>query len=206
VGELVGKDPATRDLLRVIFVPDYSVSLGQRIYPAADLSEQISTAGKEASGTGCMKFMMNGAVAIGTLDGANIEIRDEVGAENFFLFGLTADQVSDRLNQGYRPRDVYNASPLLREVMDGLASGRFSNGDRDLFAPLVSDLLNVDRFLVLADFDDYVRVQGEAGEAFRDVTHWSRMSALNTARSGKFSSDRAIREYCSDIWNVPVSR
>ena len=202
VGELVGKDPETKDLLRVVFVPDYSVSLGQRIYPAADLSEQISTAGKEASGTGCMKFMMNGAVAIGTLDGANIEIRDEVGAENFFLFGLTAEKVAQMQTHGYRPRDFYEKSPLLREVMDGLQGGRFTNGDRDLFAPLVQDLLNVDRFFVLADFDDYVRAQGEAGEVFADVKRWGRMSVLNTARSGKFSSDRAIREYCRDIWGI----
>ena len=205
MGELVGKDPQTRDLLRVVFVPDYSVSLGQRIYPAADLSEQISTAGKEASGTGCMKFMMNGAVAIGTLDGANIEIRDEVGAENFFLFGMTAEEVVKVQAQNYRPRDFYEKSPLLREVMDGLQSGRFTDGDRDLFAPVVQDLLNVDRFCVLADFDDYVRAQGEAGEVFCDATRWGRMSLLNTARSGKFSSDRAIREYCRDIWDISLA-
>ncbi len=206
VGELVGKDPATKDVLRVVFVPDYSVSLGQRIYPAADLSEQISTAGKEASGTGCMKFMMNGAVAIGTLDGANIEIRDEVGAENFFLFGLTADKVTEMQAHGYRPRDFYEKSPLLREVMDGLQSGRFTGGDRDLFAPIGQDLLNVDRFFVLADFDDYVRAQGEAGEVFSDLKRWGRMSLLNTARSGKFSSDRAIKEYCRDIWGISLER
>ncbi len=206
VGELVGKDPQTRDRLKVVFVPDYSVSLGQRIYPAADLSEQISTAGKEASGTGCMKFMMNGAVTIGTLDGANIEIRDEVGAENFLLFGLTAQQVAQKQAEGYRPRDVYEKSPLLKEVLDGLASGQFSNGDRDVFAPLVQELLNVDRYFVLADFDDYVRAQGEAGERFCDARQWSRTSILNTARSGKFSSDRAIRGYCEDIWKVPLPR
>lgn len=206
VGELVGKDPATKDLLRVIFVPDYSVSLGQRIYPAADLSEQISTAGKEASGTGCMKFMMNGGVTIGTLDGANIEIREEVGEENFFLFGLTAQQVSEQQAAGYRPIEYYERSPILREVMDGLRDGRFSNGDRALFAPLVNDLLQQDRYFVLADFDDYVRAQGEAGKVFCDAKRWSRMSVLNTARSGKFSSDRAIREYCRDIWKIPLQR
>ncbi len=206
VGELVGKDPDTKDLLQVVFVPDYSVSLGQRIYPAADLHEQISTAGKEASGTGCMKFMMNGAVSIGTLDGANIEIRDECGPENFFLFGLTAQQIADEQAHGYRPRTHYENSPLLREVIDGLSSGRFTNGDRDTFAPIVRDLLQVDRFFVMADFDDYVKVQGEAGKAFADVHQWSKTSLLNTARSGKFSSDRAIREYCADIWKVPVRR
>ncbi len=206
VGELVGADPETKDLLRVVFVPDYSVSLGQRIYPAADLSEQISTAGKEASGTGCMKFMMNGAVAIGTLDGANIEIREEAGEENFFLFGLDAKQVAEKQAAGYRPREFYEKSPLLKEVIDGLSSGRFSNGDRNLFTPLVNDLLNVDRFFVLADFDDYVKVQGEAGQLFCEANRWSKMSVLNTARSGKFSSDRAIREYCRDIWKIPVHR
>ena len=206
VGELVGKDPATKDLLRVVFVPDYSVSLGQRIYPAADLSEQISTAGKEASGTGCMKFMMNGAVAIGTLDGANIEIRDEAGAENFFLFGLNTEQIGEMQAVGYRPRSFYEKNVVLREVIDGLADGRFSRGDRALFAPLVNDLLNVDRFFVMADFEDYARAQGEAGHIFCDANRWSKMSALNTARSGKFSSDRAIREYCRDIWKVQLHR
>ena len=206
VGELVGKDPQTKDLLRVIFVPDYSVSLGQRIYPAADLSEQISTAGKEASGTGCMKFMMNGAVALGTLDGANIEIREEVGEENFFLFGMTAEEIAAKQSEGYKPRDYYEKSPALKEVMDGLRDGVFTGGDREMFAPLVKDLLEVDRFFVLADFDDYARAQAEAGKAFCDSKGWSRMSALNTARSGKFSSDRAVREYCRDIWKVPVAR
>lgn len=206
VGELVGSDPATKDLLRVLFVPDYSVSLGQRIYPAADLSEQISTAGKEASGTGCMKFMINGAVAIGTLDGANIEIREEAGEENFFLFGLNAQQVSSMQAEGYRPRTFYEKSPILREVIDGLASGRFSKGDRNLFAPMVNDLLSNDRYFVLADFDDYARAQAEAGHIFCDSKRWSRMSVLNTARSGKFSSDRAIRQYCKDIWKVPLTR
>ncbi len=206
VGELVGKDPDTKDLLQVVFVPDYSVSLGQRIYPAADLSEQISTAGKEASGTGCMKFMMNGAVAIGTLDGANIEIREEVGEENFFLFGMTAQQIDEEQKKGYRPRTYYEKSPLLKEVIDGLSSGRFTNGDRDTFAPIVRDLLQVDRFFVMADFDDYVRVQNDVSLAFADKHQWSKTSLLNTARSGKFSSDRAIREYCAEIWKVPVRR
>ena len=202
--DLVNNDPQVRDLLKVVFVPNYSVSLGQRIYPAADLSEQISTAGFEASGTGCMKFMMNGAVTIGTLDGANIEIRQEAGEENFFLFGLTAPQIADLLHSGYNPRSYYERSPLLREVLDGLRDGRFSNGDKDTLAPLVNDLLNSDRFLVLADFDAYAAAQAEAGKAFGDITRWSRMSLLNVARSGKFSSDRTIRQYCSDIWKLPV--
>lgn len=204
VAELVNNDPATRDILRVIFVPDYSVSLGQRIYPTADLSEQISTAGKEASGTGCMKFMMNGAIAIGTLDGANIEIRDAVGEENFFLFGLTAPEIGKLKTSGYRPRDYYESDPLLREVLDGLSNGTFSKGDRELFQPLVSELLNRDTYMVLADFRAYTDTQRKAGTAFQDAPRWTRMSILNTARSGVFSSDRAIRQYCEDIWKVPI--
>ncbi len=205
VGDLVNSDPETRDLLKVVFLPNYSVSVGQKIYPAADLSEQISTAGKEASGTGCMKFMMNGAVAIGTLDGANIEIRNEAGPENFFLFGLTAPEIDDLMKAGYRPRSYYEKSPKLREVMDGLRDGRFSRGDRNLFAPIVDDLMNKDRFLVMADFDAYASCQAEAGKAYADEARWGRMSLLNSARSGKFSSDRTIREYCEDIWKVPTT-
>ena len=204
VGELVNNDPQVKDVLKVIFLPNYSVSMGQRIYPAADLSEQISTAGLEASGTGCMKFMMNGAVAIGTLDGANIEIRKEAGEENFFLFGLTAPEILDLQHAGYNPRSYYDKSPLLREVMDGLRDGRFSNGDRDLFAPLVNDLMNYDRYFVLADFDAYAAAQQQAGLVYADSSRWGRMSLLNTARSGKFSSDRTIRQYCEEIWKLPV--
>jgi starch phosphorylase len=204
IGEIVNNDPQVRDLLKVIFLPNYSVSLGQRIYPAADLSEQISTAGFEASGTGCMKFMMNGAVTIGTLDGANIEIRNEAGTDNFFLFGLTAPEISGLEQTGYNPRRYYDQSALLREVLDGLRDGRFSNGDRGLFAPLLNELINSDRYFVLADFDAYAASQREAGKAYRDVSRWGRMSLLNTARSGKFSSDRTIREYCQGIWNIPL--
>lgn len=205
VGDLVNSDPEVRKLLHVVFVPDYSVSVGQRIYPAADLSEQISTAGKEASGTGCMKFMMNGAVGIGTLDGANIEIRDAVGKENFFLFGLTTPEIEEIKHKGYRPRDYYEQSPLLREVLDGLSQGTFTKGDRELFRPLLDDLFNQDSYMVLADFDDYVRAQREAGTVFQDRQRWTRMSILNTARSGTFSSDRAIQQYCQDIWKIPTS-
>ncbi len=204
VAELVDNDPETSKLLKVVFLPDYSVSLGQRIYPTADLSEQISTAGKEASGTGCMKFMMNGAVAIGTLDGANIEIRDAVGAENFFLFGLTAPEIGEMKKKGYRPRDYYERDPLLREVLDGLGNGTFSKGDSGLFRPLLDELLNKDAYMVLADFQPYIKAQSDAGTAFQDSMRWSKMSVLNTARSGTFSSDRAIREYCEDIWKVPL--
>jgi glycogen phosphorylase len=203
--DLINDDPDVRDLLKVVFLPNYSVTLGQRIYPAADLSEQISTAGYEASGTGCMKFMMNGSVTIGTLDGANIEIRQEAGEDNFFLFGLTAAQIADLKREGYNPHSFYDRSPLLREVLDGLREGRFTNGDRDTLAPLVNDLMNADRYCVLADFDAYVATQAEVGTAYCDIPRWSRMSLLNTARSGKFSSDRTIRQYCSEIWDMPVS-
>ena len=201
VADLVNSDPEVRKLLHVVFVPDYSVTVGQRIYPAADLSEQISTAGKEASGTGCMKFMMNGAAAIGTLDGANIEIREAVGPENFFLFGLTAPEI-DELRPRYRPLDYIERNPLLKEVLDGLGNGRFSRGDRTVFQPLLAELYTKDTYMVLADFDAYVKAQSDAGAAYQNRDAWSRMSVLNTARSGKFSSDRAIRQYCEDIWKV----
>lgn len=204
VADLVNSDPEVRDMLKVIFLPDYNVSLGQRIYPAADLSEQISTAGKEASGTGCMKMQMNGALTIGTLDGANIEIREEVGEENFFLFGLTAEEIEQTKHGGYRPRDYYERDPVLREVIDGLTDGRFAQGDRDLFVPLVQNLMNIDPYMLMADFDSYRKMQSQAASVYADTKRWSRMSLLNSARSGKFSSDRTIREYCEQIWKVPV--
>jgi starch phosphorylase len=172
------------------------------VYPAADLSEQISTAGKEASGTGNMKFSMNGALTIGTMDGANIEIRQEVGAENFFLFGLSAEEVYAVKARGYRPMDYYNANQGLRDVIDLIRSGYFSRGDIELFRPLTDGLLYQDPYLLLADFQSYVECQEKVAEAYRDEERWTRMSILNTARSGKFSSDRTIREYCTDIWHV----
>jgi starch phosphorylase len=202
VGAVVNADPAMRGRLKIVFLPDYNVKNSQRIFPAADLSEQISTAGMEASGTGNMKFAMNGALTIGTLDGANVEIREEVGAENFFLFGLTADEVLRLKAGGYRPRDYYARNDGLRAVLDALSAGTFSNGDRALFAPLVQGLLNSDPFMLLADFQSYVERQAEVGAAFNDRERWLRMSILNTARTGKFSSDRAIREYCDRIWKV----
>jgi starch phosphorylase len=208
VAEVVNHDPAVAGRLRVAFFPDYNVKSAQRIFPAADLSEQISTAGKEASGTGNMKFAMNGAVTIGTLDGANVEIREAVGGENFFLFGLTAEQVEARRRAGYRPRDLYERHPDLREALDQLASGFFSRGDRGLFAPLVESLLAHDPWLVLADFEAFVEAQREVERAWRDGERWTRMSILNVARSGFFSSDRAIAQYAKEIWGVapvPVS-
>jgi len=166
------------------------------------LSEQISTAGKEASGTGNMKFMMNGALTIGTLDGANIEIREEAGVENFFLFGLTAQEVAHRKREGYDPKLHYQTNPDLRAALDLIRDGFFSRGDGALFRPLVENLLHHDPYMLCADFQSYVDCQMAVDEAYLDIEHWTRMSILNTARSGKFSSDRSIREYCEDIWRV----
>jgi starch phosphorylase len=202
VAEVVNNDPNVSDRLKVIFLPDYNVRFGQRVYPSADLSEQISTAGKEASGTGNMKFSMNGALTIGTLDGANIEIRQEVGSENFFLFGLTAQQVYELKAKGYNPQDYYHSNPQLRAAINLIASGFFSKGDPNLFRPLVDLLLYHDQYMLFADYQSYVDCQTQVSQAYRDQDHWTRMSILNTARMGKFSSDRAIREYCQDIWKV----
>jgi len=206
VGEAINSDPLVRGRLKVVFLPDYSVKLGQRVYPAADLSEQISLAGKEASGTGNMKFAMNGAITIGTLDGANVEIREEVGADNFFLFGLTVSEVEQRKLAGYNPRELYESNANLREVLDSLAGGEFSHGDRNLFQPLVNSLLTNDDYMLLADYQSYIDCQDTVSLAYTNQKEWTRMSILNVARIGKFSSDRSIRDYCADIWKTwPVS-
>jgi starch phosphorylase len=202
VGSVVNRDPDVAGRLKVVFLPNFSVKLGQHVYPAADLSEQISTAGKEASGTGNMKFSMNGALTIGTLDGANVEIREEVGAENFFLFGLTTEQVDQTWAAGYCPRDVYHGNPELKAAIDLIGSGLFSHGDRGVFQPLVDNLLHHDPYLLLADYASYVDCQEAVGRAWQDPAHWTRMSILNAARMGKFSSDRTIAEYCRDIWRT----
>ncbi|MEN8177003.1 MAG: glycogen/starch/alpha-glucan phosphorylase [Pseudomonadota bacterium] len=206
VADVINNDPAVKDLIKVVFLPDFSVKRGQRIYPAADLSEQISTAGMEASGTGNMKFSMNGALTIGTLDGANIEIRKEVGEENFFLFGLTASQVQQRFMEGYHPRDYYQRNREFKSAIDLINSGFFSHGDQDLFRPLTHKLLQDDPYLLCADFESYRDCQSEVSRAYLDANRWSRMSILNVSRIGKFSSDRAIREYCEDIWRVKPCR
>ncbi len=202
VGETVNADPEINKFLKVAFVPNFSVKNAQLIYPAADLSEQISTAGKEASGTGNMKFMINGALTIGTLDGANVEMRDEVGAENFFLFGLTESEVATVKADGYRPADYIDGNEELRTVLDLIAGGQFSHGDTEVFKPLVDNLRYDDPFLVCADFASYVAGQEQVSAAWQDREGWTKKSILNTARSGKFSSDRAIAEYCDDIWKV----
>jgi glycogen phosphorylase len=202
VGEVINRDPEVRDLIKVVFLPDFNVKHGQNIYPAADLSEQISTAGKEASGTGNMKFSMNGALTMGTLDGANIEIREEVGSENFFLFGLTADQVTDLKTKGYNPQDYYHRDAELKRVIDLINTGLFAHGDKGLFGPLIDHLLYHDEYLLMADYRSYVDCQEEVNRAFQDSARWTRMSIINTARIGKFSSDRSIHEYARNIWNL----
>ncbi len=202
IADVVNADPDMEGLLRVVFLPDYNVKLGEQVYPATDLSEQISTAGKEASGTGNMKFAMNGALTIGTLDGANVEIREKVGAENFFLFGKTESEIMELRDQGYNPNSFISESIELQETLKLIEVGHFSNGDSELFKPIINILTGNDPFFVMADFDDYLRAQDEVSKAWKKSQQWNRMALLNTARSGFFSSDRSIREYCQSIWKV----
>ena len=202
IGDIVNVDRDVRDRLKVVYFPDFNVKNAQFVYPAADLSEQISTAGKEASGTGNMKFAINGALTIGTMDGANVEIREEVGAENFFLFGLTAEEVVKVKAGGYRPRDYYKKNRALREVIDFVASGALGRGDAGLFRPIVENLLDHDPFLLLADYQAYIDAQERVSALWRKPKAWTRSSILNTARMGKFSSDRSIRDYCERVWDI----
>jgi len=201
IAEVINNDPDCKGLLKVIFLPDYNVKLGEKVYPAADLSEQISTAGLEASGTGNMKFTMNGALTIGTLDGANVEIRQQVGADNFFLFGKTTVEIG-QLRGHYHPWEWLERLPVLQEAFALIEQGHFSDGDRDLFRPLLDQLRGRDPFFVLADFDDYLQAQSRVDEVWLDRRRWTTMSLLNTARSGYFSSDRSIRDYATSIWKV----
>ena len=201
IGEVVNSDAGSTGL-QVAFLPNYRVSQAERIIPAADVSEQISTAGMEASGTGNMKLALNGALTLGTLDGANVEIRQMVGAENFFLFGLTTDEVLEWKRRGYRPREIYESNPDLKEALDLIANGFFSPEDRDLFRPLVDSLLREDRYMVLADFDSYAKAQEAVARAYLDPEQWTKMAIHNVARTGHFSSDRTIREYARDIWKI----
>ncbi len=200
VAEVVNTDPDMDGKLRVVFLPNYSVKLGEKVYPAADLSEQISTAGKEASGTGNMKFQMNGALTIGTLDGANVEIRDLVGEDNFFLFGNDEKGIADLWNNGYDPKSYMSAE--LWETINLIKGGHFSNGDKDMFIPLLDNLLNHDPFCVFADFSDYCDAQDRVSSAWKEWKNWQRMSLINVARSGFFSSDRSIKDYCAKIWSM----
>jgi starch phosphorylase len=207
VGDVVNHDVDVKGRIAVAFLRNYRVSLAERIFPAAEVSEQISTAGKEASGTGNMKFALNGALTVGTLDGANVEIREEVGPENFFLFGLTVEQVAALRRRGYDPWEVYRNDRRLKAVLDALSSGLFSPEEPGLFRPIVDSLLNGgDPYLVLADFAAYCACQEEVERAYRDPERWTRMAILNVARSGKFSSDRTIREYAEQIWGVEPIR
>lgn len=202
IAQVVNHDPDVRDRLKVVFLENFNVTLAEKIYPAADISEQISMAGKEASGTGNMKFALNGAITTGTLDGANIEIRERVGEENFFLFGLTAEEVREHKNHGYHPLDYYFNNAELKAAIDSISLGVFSNGDKELFKPIVDSLLHDDQYLVCADFGSYIECQDRAAAAYRDRDRWTRMSILNSARCGFFSSDRAMRQYSNDIWDV----
>jgi glycogen phosphorylase len=205
IAETIAREPGAE--LAVVFVPDFNVKTAQRIYPAADLSEQISTAGKEASGTGNMKFALSGALTIGTLDGANIEIREAVGASNFFLFGMTAEEVEARWRRGYSPRDVLAADPELAELIRDIGAGSYTPGDREVLAPLARDLVDNDPFMVLADFRAYVEAQQQVAGAWRDPEAWTRASIRNVAGMGRFSSDRSIADYASEVWHtarVPI--
>ncbi len=206
IGDVVNNDKDVAGRIKVAFIPDFTVRLGQKIYPACDLSEQISTAGKEASGTGNMKFALNGALTIGTLDGANVEMLEEIGDENFFLFGLTAQQVADMKAEGYHPRDYYNNNAELREALDAISSGVFSDHNRALFSMVVENLLNRDDYMLLADYQSYIDCQEKVSQEFLNEESWAKKSVLNVARMGKFSSDRSIADYLRDIWKVePVN-
>jgi glycogen phosphorylase len=207
VAGVINGDPDTRGLLEVHFVPNYRVSLAEFIIPAADVSEQISTAGTEASGTGNMKFALNGAVTIGTMDGANIEIWEEVGDENIFIFGLRANEVNELRAKGYNPWDYYHKNETLKKVMDLISLGFFSPEEPQLFRPIFDSLLNGgDRYMVMADFDSYYNCQKKLAEAYRNRDQWTKMSILNVANMGRFSSDRTIQQYSDDIWSVkPIS-
>ena len=200
IAEVVNTDPDMDGKLRVVFLPNYSVKLGEKVYPAADLSEQISTAGKEASGTGNMKFQMNGALTIGTLDGANVEIRDLVGEENFFLFGHDESGIARLWKEGYNPKS--HMSDEVWEAINLVKGGHFSNGNKEIFEPLVNNLVDSDPFCVMADFHDYCDAQDRVSSAWKDWKNWQRMSLINVARSGFFSSDRSIRDYCNTIWKI----
>ena len=196
----VNQDPRTDGVMKVVFMRNYRVSLAEKIIPAADLSEQISTAGMEASGTGNMKFAMNGALTIGTLDGANVEILEEVGAGNIHIFGIKADEIEVRRNS-YDPFDCYHASPGIRRVLDALRDDRFSPDEPGLFQPIIDSLLyGGDPYFHLADFDSYVAAQQRVSSGFQNIPGWTSKAILNVARSGKFTSDRAVSEYAKDIW------
>jgi glycogen phosphorylase len=205
VADVVNKDPVVGDRLKVFFLADYRVSLAEKIIPAADLSEQISTAGKEASGTGNMKFSLNGALTIGTLDGANIEIKDCVGDDNIFIFGLKAHEIAEMQAKGYNPMQYYETQPDLKRVIDMIGNGHFCPDDPELFKPIVDSwLLGGDTYFLLADYASYIASQDRVAEAYRDQERWARMSIANVAKMGPFSSDETIRRYAKEIWGYKI--
>jgi len=205
VGAVVNSDPVVGDKLKVIFLENYRVTLAEKIMPAADLSEQISTAGTEASGTGNMKFMLNGGLTIGTLDGANVEMAEEMGNENIFIFGMTVDDVEAVQAKGYNAYDYYNECPELKQVIDMLRDGFFTPGNENEFKDVVDLLLHNDRFLTLADYKSYISAQDEVSATYNDTSKWAEMAINNIASSGKFSSDRTIAEYAREIWGMEPS-
>ena len=202
VSRVISSDPAVKGKLAVHMLPNYNVEMAQNLIPATDLDEQISQAGKEASGTGNMKFALNGALTVGTLDGANVEIRERVGAENFFLFGMTVDEVEKKYAEGYNPASYYEADPRLKQAIDMVADGTFSNGDRNAYSPLVADWLTKDWFMTLADFSAYMDIQSEIEALYADELEWNRKAVLNVANSGYFSSDRSMEDYLERIWHT----
>jgi starch phosphorylase len=202
VAKTINSDPRVAGKLFVAFPANYNVNLAERLIPAADLSEQISLAGKEASGTGNMKFALNGALTIGTDDGANVEIRERVGDEHFFLFGMTEPEVEELQSSGYAPREYYEANPQLKAAMDLIASGAFSDGNRDTFEPLISNLLYADPYCALADYQSYLDTQAKVDAYYADQSNWARSAILNVARCGYFSSDRSMRDYISRVWHT----
>jgi glycogen phosphorylase len=203
IGDIINKDREVKDLLKVVFLPNYSVSLAEKIIPAADLSEQISTAGYEASGTGNMKFALNGALTIGTLDGANVEMAEEIGEENMFIFGMTAEEVVFLKQAGYNPCEFYNADAELRQVIDMIAGNYFSKSEPGIFDPIVKSLLeNGDVYCLLADFRSYMETQDKVDTIYKNPLEWTKKAILNVAGMGKFSSDRAIIQYANEIWKI----
>ena len=202
VARVINNDPDVKGKLAVHFIPNYNVTLAEHLIPATELDEQISQAGKEASGTGNMKFALNGALTVGTLDGANVEIRERVGAENFFLFGMTVDEVEKLYAEGYDPAKYYEADPRLKQAVELVANGTFSNGDRNAYAPLVADWLTKDWFMTFADFSAYADIQAEIEKLYKDPLEWNRKALLNVANSGYFSSDRSMEDYLERIWHT----
>jgi starch phosphorylase len=203
IADLINYDWEIKDRIKVVFLANYNVSLAEKIIPAADVSEQISTAGNEASGTGNMKFALNGALTIGTLDGANIEIKQEVGERNIFTFGLTVEGIRDLRNSSYNPWEYYKQDVRIKKVIDRIADGHFSPSEPNLFKPIIDVVMNGgDRYMLLADFAAYVACQERVSKAYENKKKWTRMSILNVANMGKFSSDRTIREYAQEIWGV----